>query len=554
MLISQSKEFPPRPCGDSVNSSSSRHSKSATSRSQPRRGSQSTTSRRGDYLEVEEQEENEIEEDNGDKINAAASISRDWAPQDFPQSNTLSDEFGDMSISCATTHTIDARSLGPDTGYTNAYYTPNAYHEGKGKGKGKQIQPVLAQKTQVPWGDRRHVASTPGDSEKLDKSYKVRNHDYKDFFRIGRVFQTLWTESWSSNTGHNETFVSEVIFKEKVHSKIRRFVVVKKGDKFCTCIPVTSYGGQGYRKAGIDLTKHSFVYSNRNPRQIPGIQLQPLKIDLAKNAEKLNDHSLVNYGKIYTVENNVKVKDVGKLVAQSIKVLRRTWQEIILESDDDDDDTIDDFTPAKEPKVWPARVGDTVSGGGYDPNNSQQAQYSQNVYHPQVSNLRNTYEGEVNSPQNWGTNSTSGSSHLMTTNIPYSVTSGPRPNYFPASTENHASGGAYPQVGYTGNYSATNHWQGAQNGFPQEPQYAWGNQGHAEYQHPTNQFSGESSGIPRSHHNDTAYPSAESTGEEYNQEKYEDIDLVNTNQMQKESQYQQASKSSKSPNERRRRK
>jgi len=118
----------------------------------------------------------------------------------------------------------------------------------------------------------RHVAgrgsATDGEYEELDTTYRQRSKDYKKFFRTGRVFSTLWTESYSDLTGnHNETFESQISivrFGEKVHSKIRRFVVVvyTPEDKFCKCLPVTTYDGKGTEKRGINLKEHGQVSSD----------------------------------------------------------------------------------------------------------------------------------------------------------------------------------------------------------------------------------------------------------------------------------------------------
>jgi hypothetical protein len=96
---------------------------------------------------------------------------------------------------------------------------------------------------------KRHITGTEGDVEPLDESYKVRNLDWKKFFRAGRVFSTLWTDAYAGTTNDSEnnqfmSSVSYVIYKERVHSKIRRFVVVRLGDRCCTCLPVTTYDGR----------------------------------------------------------------------------------------------------------------------------------------------------------------------------------------------------------------------------------------------------------------------------------------------------------------------
>lgn len=157
-------------------------------------------------------------------------------------------------------------------------------------------EPLPAAQKQQPQPDRV-VKGTAGNSERIDSSYKVRNRDYKEFFRIGRVFSTLWTDALGNNAGKvDPTFVSEVLYGERVYSKIRRFIVVREGERSVSCLPVTSYANEGIRKSGIRLDEHGFIYSSsRNkPRKIEGMCSRPLKLSLASGAAHLKDPSLVN--------------------------------------------------------------------------------------------------------------------------------------------------------------------------------------------------------------------------------------------------------------------
>jgi hypothetical protein len=157
-------------------------------------------------------------------------------------------------------------------------------------------EPLPAVETQQPQLGRV-VKGTAGNSERIDSSYKVRNRDYKEFFRIGRVFSTLWTDALGNNAGKvDPTFVSEVLYGERVYSKIRRFIVVREGERSVSCLPVTSYANEGIRKSGIRLDEHGFIYSSsRNkPRKIDGMCSRPLKLTLASGAAHLKDPSLVN--------------------------------------------------------------------------------------------------------------------------------------------------------------------------------------------------------------------------------------------------------------------
>jgi hypothetical protein len=141
----------------------------------------------------------------------------------------------------------------------------------------------------------RVIKGTAGDSERIDPSYKVRNKDWKEFFRIGRVFSTLWTDSLGDNAGRvDPTFVSEVKYGERVYSKIRRFIVVREGNRSVSCLPVTSYANQGIRKSGIRLDEHGFIYSRNRPKRVDEMCSRPLKLDLAQGAMHLKDPALVN--------------------------------------------------------------------------------------------------------------------------------------------------------------------------------------------------------------------------------------------------------------------
>jgi hypothetical protein len=175
----------------------------------------------------------------------------------------------------------------------------------------------------------RYIAGTPakGTSEKIDKSYQIRTKDYKKFFKVGRVFSTLWTEGLGGNVGKfDPTFISVVRFGEKVHTKVRRFVVVREGNRSVTCLPVTSYDRAGPSKAGIQLSDHGFIYSRRVPTTVEGMIPTALKVNISKGAAHLQDPSLINYAKVYTVETNVKVKDVGDLDSDSKNILLYYFQ------------------------------------------------------------------------------------------------------------------------------------------------------------------------------------------------------------------------------------
>ncbi|RDL37412.1 uncharacterized protein BP5553_04845 [Venustampulla echinocandica] len=195
---------------------------------------------------------------------------------------------------------------------------------------------------------RRHLTRTDGDTERLDSRYRIRNNDYKKFFREGRVFSTLWTDQASKQTNRNQTFISIVTYNEQVHTKIRRFVVVRQNNQNCICLPVTSYEGRGHRKSGIELDKHGQIYSNTPPKETSSISKKPLKIVLSREADPLKDQSLINYGTPYTVECNVKVMNIGELDSGSLKLLLRYYSKVHFRPEDCYDDMAMDSKPREK--------------------------------------------------------------------------------------------------------------------------------------------------------------------------------------------------------------
>ncbi|KUJ07129.1 uncharacterized protein LY89DRAFT_564422, partial [Mollisia scopiformis] len=152
--------------------------------------------------------------------------------------------------------------------------------------------------------------------------FQKRNRDWKTFFKCGRVFKTLWTDPYNESArdaSDHSQFKSEVVFQvalgQYVYSKVRRFVVVSLRDRSCQCLPITTYDGKGYEKRGIRLNEHGLIYiGDRRPTNVRGITKIPLRLrPPGQGGERLNKTSYINYGRTYSVDCHVKVKDLGIL-------------------------------------------------------------------------------------------------------------------------------------------------------------------------------------------------------------------------------------------------
>ncbi|KAF9893674.1 hypothetical protein FE257_009842 [Aspergillus nanangensis] len=164
--------------------------------------------------------------------------------------------------------------------------------------------------------------STSNTNSRLDSRYKVPP---PAFFKPGRVFSILWHEAPGS-TRQNQSYISEAIyqtrFDEQVYCGIRRMVVVKELAQCSLCFSIHTYGGRGVGKDTSDASKHAIIYmEGHRPVQGPNeppLTKEPLEIRPVSADEKLDSMSRINFGKLYTVEHNVKVREVGRITQRSM--------------------------------------------------------------------------------------------------------------------------------------------------------------------------------------------------------------------------------------------
>lgn len=90
----------------------------------------------------------------------------------------------------------------------------------------------------------------------------------------------------------------------------------------CLSRPITTYGGKGVAKAGLDRSKHAVIYMRGclpvTKAGEPKMTKEPLEVEPAKPDQKLDPMSRLNFGKVYTVEHNVKILPVGRIVEASM--------------------------------------------------------------------------------------------------------------------------------------------------------------------------------------------------------------------------------------------
>ncbi|KAF2030974.1 hypothetical protein EK21DRAFT_25172, partial [Setomelanomma holmii] len=131
-----------------------------------------------------------------------------------------------------------------------------------------------------------------------------------------------------------------------IHSQIRRFVVVrvKANQHFVEACSITTYGGRGCLKPGCYPSEHTAVYlKGCTPQYLEGerergMDKDPVAIEATDINETMDPISRLRLGKVYSIECNVKVRDIGKVVPEDMgKLLHYHRQEMNNGFEPDDD-------------------------------------------------------------------------------------------------------------------------------------------------------------------------------------------------------------------------
>ncbi|KAL1644289.1 hypothetical protein SLS61_008892 [Didymella pomorum] len=200
-----------------------------------------------------------------------------------------------------------------------ANYTPTA---SSGTATTSEVQSIIerpgsmqaaAQLSTSPSFLPNFIAGTPetGYYDRLDPSYFMRTGSAAHaFWTVGRVFATLYTEAAGSTARLNglDDAISVVRFGEAVYSQIRRFVVVRVRRQFVYALSIVTYRGQG-GEYEMGMTK------------------EPIEMTPSDKTIPLARESRIRFGKIYAIEWNVKVRDIGMVASKDTEKLLEYWRQ-----------------------------------------------------------------------------------------------------------------------------------------------------------------------------------------------------------------------------------
>lgn len=92
--------------------------------------------------------------------------------------------------------------------------------------------------------------------------------------------------------------------------------------------PIMSYSNRGCVDRA-DACHHSIAYTSESPPdQLHGEDMDRIAIKInSRNGETLRPTSRINYSKVYTIEHNLRVKDIGKVAEGYFEWVVRYYRE-----------------------------------------------------------------------------------------------------------------------------------------------------------------------------------------------------------------------------------
>lgn len=145
------------------------------------------------------------------------------------------------------------------------------------------------------------------------------------FFTVGRVFKVPWIEPAGANFNEDDLFHSTLPNGLKVFTKVRRFVVVKEMQGCSLCLSLVTYKRQGTTKSSVCSKNYAAVYDVRKkPYYLTGesLQKEPFPIIIETSNEHVDPTSRLNFGRVYTIEHNLRVLKVGRIPTKHLSLLQ----------------------------------------------------------------------------------------------------------------------------------------------------------------------------------------------------------------------------------------
>jgi hypothetical protein len=131
------------------------------------------------------------------------------------------------------------------------------------------------------------------------------------------MFMTYWSEPQRNS---REAF-----------TKLTRFVVVKPKSGYSVCLRVSTYTGKGTTKYDANAKDHAAIIpaGGTFTSHLQGEDMikSPIEVKIENEAVTIDPMSRINFAKPYTVEHNLLILNVGRVVGKSVGLLDQYFAE-----------------------------------------------------------------------------------------------------------------------------------------------------------------------------------------------------------------------------------
>jgi len=150
----------------------------------------------------------------------------------------------------------------------------------------------------------------------------------------------IWTEPSGVPAGGGSSNGSYTITRLNAgsYAELRRFVVIRAGYGSSKCLAIETYSGKATLKPNlVNRQQHAIIYTSKHaPEEYSyegedgtivreSLEKDPIKVNAEQDGPEgiLDPRSRINYSKIYTVEYDVRVLNIGKVDPNSMDSLKR---------------------------------------------------------------------------------------------------------------------------------------------------------------------------------------------------------------------------------------
>lgn len=119
-----------------------------------------------------------------------------------------------------------------------------------------------------------------------------------------------------------------------VHVKPRLFVVVRQKSRHCLCVPIYTYSHQATSKPGVNPEDHAPLVQEGSdvvyhPQEKQDRLKKRLLLVVEDPSTQWSPLSRINFGKVQSVEYNLKVRTIGRIAQECTVDLESSFREAV---------------------------------------------------------------------------------------------------------------------------------------------------------------------------------------------------------------------------------